>query len=156
MKWVPAPFWFILAPRARGWGMVWLLASAALSLVTLPLTIVQLQALFGFGAAADPARLPGPAVGHHPVAVAGRRPGPLAPAGDVAGDAGGLAFRAGAASTIPHVPRPRNLTAIRGARPARTSAVDGRQPDAGTDAGVTGTSSRRRSSTGRRQIAART
>lgn len=49
MKWVPAPFWFILAPRARGWGVVWLLAAAALSLAMLPLTIIQLQALFGFG-----------------------------------------------------------------------------------------------------------
>jgi glycosyl transferase family 87 len=50
MKWVPAPFWLLLAPRARGWGLLVLLASAALSLVMLPLTIVQLQALFGFGA----------------------------------------------------------------------------------------------------------
>jgi hypothetical protein len=50
MKWVPAPFWLILAPRARGWGVVWLLGSALLSLAMLPLTIVQLQALFGFGA----------------------------------------------------------------------------------------------------------
>jgi hypothetical protein len=49
MKWVPAPFWLILAPRARGWGLAFLLASAGLSLVMLPLTIVQLQALFGFG-----------------------------------------------------------------------------------------------------------
>ncbi len=49
MKWVPAPFWLILAPRARGWGVVWLLASALLSLAMLPLTIVQLQAIFGFG-----------------------------------------------------------------------------------------------------------
>jgi hypothetical protein len=49
MKWIPAPFWLILAPRARGWGLAWLLASALLSLATLPLTIVQLQALFGFG-----------------------------------------------------------------------------------------------------------
>jgi hypothetical protein len=49
MKWVPAPFWLILAPRARGWGLIFLLASAVLSLVMLPLTIVQLQALFGFG-----------------------------------------------------------------------------------------------------------
>jgi hypothetical protein len=49
MKWVPAPFWLILAPRARGWGIVWLLACMALSLATLPLTIIQLQALFGFG-----------------------------------------------------------------------------------------------------------
>ena len=50
MKWVPAPFWVILAPRARSWGLVWLLAAAGLSLATLPLTIVQLQTLFGFGA----------------------------------------------------------------------------------------------------------
>ncbi len=50
MKWVPAPFWLILTPRARGWGIVWLLGAAVLSLVMLPLTIVQLQALFGFGA----------------------------------------------------------------------------------------------------------
>jgi hypothetical protein len=49
MKWIPAPFWFILAPRARGWGLAWLLASALLSVATLPLTILQLQALFGFG-----------------------------------------------------------------------------------------------------------
>jgi Glycosyltransferase family 87 len=50
MKWIPAPFWLILAPRARGWGVVVLLASALLSLAMLPLTIVQLQAIFGFGA----------------------------------------------------------------------------------------------------------
>ena len=50
MKWVPAVFWFILAPRARLWGLVWLGVSVLLSLVTLPATINQLQALFGFGA----------------------------------------------------------------------------------------------------------
>jgi Glycosyltransferase family 87 len=49
MKWVPALFWFVLAPRARGWGLIWLLASALLSVATLPLTILQLQTLFGFG-----------------------------------------------------------------------------------------------------------
>jgi hypothetical protein len=49
MKWAPAPLWLVLAPRARGWGLVWLAASALLSLATLPLTIVQFQALFGFG-----------------------------------------------------------------------------------------------------------
>jgi hypothetical protein len=49
MKWVPAPLWLVLAPRARAWGMAWLLVAAALSLLTLPLTIVQLQAVFGFG-----------------------------------------------------------------------------------------------------------
>lgn len=49
MKWVPAPFLIVLAPRARAWGIVWLLVAASLSLLTLPLTIIQLQALFGFG-----------------------------------------------------------------------------------------------------------
>ena len=49
MKWVPAPFWLLLAPRARTWGLVWLALASILSLLTLPLTIIQLQALFGFG-----------------------------------------------------------------------------------------------------------
>ena len=49
MKWVPAPFWLLLAPRARTWGLGWLALAGALSLLTLPLTIIQLQALFGFG-----------------------------------------------------------------------------------------------------------
>ena len=49
MKWAPAVLWVILAPRARAWGVLWLGVSALLSLATLPLTIVQLQALFGFG-----------------------------------------------------------------------------------------------------------
>lgn len=49
MKWIPAPLWLVLAPRARAWGLWFLVASAALSLAMLPLTIVQLQALFGFG-----------------------------------------------------------------------------------------------------------
>jgi len=49
MKWVPAPLWLILPPRARGWGLVFLAISMVLSLAMLPLTIVQLQALFGFG-----------------------------------------------------------------------------------------------------------
>ena len=49
MKWVPAPFWVLLAPRARTWGLVWLALAGGLSLLTLPLTIIQLQALFGFG-----------------------------------------------------------------------------------------------------------
>lgn len=49
MKWVPAPFLVLLAPQARAWGVVWLLVAAALSLLTLPLTIIQLQAVFGFG-----------------------------------------------------------------------------------------------------------
>jgi hypothetical protein len=50
MKWAPAPLWLVLAPRARAWGVGWLVVAAVLSLLTLPLTIVQLQALFGFGA----------------------------------------------------------------------------------------------------------
>jgi hypothetical protein len=49
MKWVPAPLWFVLPARARGWGLVFLAISAVLSLALLPLTILQLQALFGFG-----------------------------------------------------------------------------------------------------------
>jgi hypothetical protein len=50
MKWIPVAFWPILAPRARGWGLVWLALSIGLSLALLPLTILQFQALFGFGA----------------------------------------------------------------------------------------------------------
>ena len=49
MKWVPAPLWLILPPRARSWGLVVLALSGLLSLVMLPLTIIQLQVLFGFG-----------------------------------------------------------------------------------------------------------
>jgi hypothetical protein len=49
MKWVPAPLWLVLAPKARAWGLVFLALSGLLSLVMLPLTIVQLQVLFGFG-----------------------------------------------------------------------------------------------------------
>jgi Glycosyltransferase family 87 len=50
MKWAPVLFLPVLAPRARLWGLVFLAASGLLSLATLPLTILQLQALFGFGA----------------------------------------------------------------------------------------------------------
>lgn len=50
MKWIPVLFWPVLSPAARRWGLIWLAASIALSLVLLPLTIVQLQVLFGFGA----------------------------------------------------------------------------------------------------------
>jgi hypothetical protein len=49
MKWVPAVLWLVLPPRARGWGLVFLALSGLLSLVMLPLTIIQLQVLFGFG-----------------------------------------------------------------------------------------------------------
>ncbi|MBA2700879.1 MAG: DUF2029 domain-containing protein [Chloroflexi bacterium] len=50
MKWIPAIHWLVLPPRTRLWGLLWLGISIALSLVLLPLTIVQFQALFGFGA----------------------------------------------------------------------------------------------------------
>jgi hypothetical protein len=49
MKWVPAPLWLVLPPRARLWGLVFLALSGLLSLLMLPLTIIQLQVLFGFG-----------------------------------------------------------------------------------------------------------
>ncbi len=49
MKWIPAPLWLALPPRARRWGLVFLALSGLASLAMLPLTIVQLQALFGFG-----------------------------------------------------------------------------------------------------------
>jgi hypothetical protein len=49
MKWVPALVWFVLPARTRAWGLGFLALSGILSLVMLPLTIVQLQALFGFG-----------------------------------------------------------------------------------------------------------
>jgi len=50
MKWVPGLFLLILLPRSRFWGLIWLAVAALLSLATLPLTLVQLQAIFGFGA----------------------------------------------------------------------------------------------------------
>jgi hypothetical protein len=50
MKWAPVLFLPVLAPRGRLWGLVFLATFMLLSLATLPLTILQLQALFGFGA----------------------------------------------------------------------------------------------------------
>jgi len=50
MKWVPAVVWLILGPRHKLWGLLWLALSIALSLALLPMTILQFQALFGFGA----------------------------------------------------------------------------------------------------------
>jgi len=50
MKWIPAVHWLILGRRTRLWGLFWLAVSIGLSLITLPLTIIQLQTLFGFGA----------------------------------------------------------------------------------------------------------
>ena len=50
MKWVPVVFLPILPGRAKLWGLVWLSVSIGLSVLTLPLTIIQFQALFGFRA----------------------------------------------------------------------------------------------------------
>jgi hypothetical protein len=50
MKWIPAIHWLILPPRTKLWGLAWLAVSVGLSLLTLPLTIIQLQTLFGYGA----------------------------------------------------------------------------------------------------------
>lgn len=49
MKWLPVVLWPFLSSAGRRWGLVWLAASFALSVILLPLTIVQLQVLFGFG-----------------------------------------------------------------------------------------------------------
>jgi hypothetical protein len=49
MKWIPAVLWLVLPPRARGWGLVFLALAGLLSIALLPLTIIQFQALFGFG-----------------------------------------------------------------------------------------------------------
>ncbi|HEX7346073.1 MAG TPA: hypothetical protein VF253_04730, partial [Candidatus Limnocylindrales bacterium] len=50
MKWIPVVVWPILKSSTRRWGLAWLAVCVALSLILLPLTIVQLQTLFGFGA----------------------------------------------------------------------------------------------------------
>ncbi|HEX8940092.1 MAG TPA: glycosyltransferase family 87 protein [Candidatus Limnocylindrales bacterium] len=47
-KWVPAPFWLILEPRARAWGLAWLAVAAILTLATLPATLVQVQVVLAF------------------------------------------------------------------------------------------------------------
>ena len=48
MKWVPVVFIVLLAPRARGWGLVWAGVAVVLTLATLPATVVQVQAVFAF------------------------------------------------------------------------------------------------------------
>ena len=48
VKWVPAPFWLIISPRARLWGILWFALALVLTVITLPATIVQLQVLFAF------------------------------------------------------------------------------------------------------------
>jgi hypothetical protein len=50
MKWLPAVFWVVLSPQARRLGLIWLCLAILLSIALLPMTIQQLQALFGFGA----------------------------------------------------------------------------------------------------------
>ncbi len=50
MKWLPAVFWVVLGPRGRRLGLLWLCLAILLSIALLPMTIQQLQALFGFGA----------------------------------------------------------------------------------------------------------
>ncbi len=50
MKWVPVVFWPILRAAGAAGASAGCAVSIALSLVTLPLTIIQLQVLFGFGA----------------------------------------------------------------------------------------------------------
>ena len=50
MKWVPVVFWFVLEPRARRLGLIWLCLAILLSIALLPMTIQQFQALIGFGA----------------------------------------------------------------------------------------------------------
>jgi hypothetical protein len=50
MKWIPVLFWPVLPGRhAKLWGVLWLALSVALSVALLPLTILQFQALLGFG-----------------------------------------------------------------------------------------------------------
>jgi hypothetical protein len=48
LKWVPLVFIPIIAPRGRMWGIIWLVVGGALTAVTLPATLVQLQVLFAF------------------------------------------------------------------------------------------------------------
>ncbi|MEI8334771.1 MAG: glycosyltransferase family 87 protein [Chloroflexota bacterium] len=48
MKWVPVVFIVLLAPRARGWGLIWAGVAVILTLATLPATIVQVQTVFAF------------------------------------------------------------------------------------------------------------
>jgi hypothetical protein len=50
MKWAPLLLFPILRPRARLWALLFLAASVVLSLATLPLTLLQIQAVVGFGA----------------------------------------------------------------------------------------------------------
>jgi len=75
MKWVPVAFWLMLRAGARRWGILWLAVSVTLSILTLPLTIIQLQTLFGFGA--RPVRLDFLVFGWATVPWFYRRPDPF-------------------------------------------------------------------------------
>ncbi len=48
LKWVPIVFLPLLAPRARGWGVLFLAIAVGLSVLTLDATLVQLQVVFAF------------------------------------------------------------------------------------------------------------
>ena len=109
MKWVPAVFWPILPGRAEQWGLLWLAVSVGLSVLTLPLTIIQIQALFGFGA--RPVRLDYLVYIWAAVPWFYRTAGPFdcRCAGDVA--AGGRGRRRTQRRRRPAVTRPARLTA---------------------------------------------
>ncbi|MGZ6339572.1 MAG: glycosyltransferase family 87 protein [Candidatus Limnocylindrales bacterium] len=47
-KWIPAPIWLILEPRARAWGLAWVALALVLTLATLPATLVQVQTVLAF------------------------------------------------------------------------------------------------------------
>jgi len=48
MKWAPAPFLLLLAPRARAWGLGFLTIALLLSLATLPATLSQIEVVLSF------------------------------------------------------------------------------------------------------------
>jgi hypothetical protein len=48
VKWVPIVFWPFMSPRGRLWGVLWFIFALALTALTLPQTLIQLQVLFSF------------------------------------------------------------------------------------------------------------
>ncbi|HEX7592173.1 MAG TPA: glycosyltransferase family 87 protein [Candidatus Limnocylindrales bacterium] len=48
VKWVPVVFLPVISPRGRLWGLGWLVLALALTALTLPQTLIQLQVLFSF------------------------------------------------------------------------------------------------------------
>ena len=98
MKWFPAPFWLLLAPRARTWGLIWLAVGRAAQPADPAAHDHPAPGPVRLRAAPAPARLPGPAVGHRPVAVApSGGPRPVRPA-HVAGHASAWVRRRPAAA----------------------------------------------------------